>query len=32
MLKKAETLVEWGIPFSLVGAIIVGTGWVLLFG
>ena len=32
MQKKALALIEWVIPFSLVGVIIVGTGWVLVFG
>ena len=32
MLKKAEALIEWVVPFSLVGMIVAGTGWVLLFG
>ena len=32
MQKKALALIEWVIPLSLVGTIIVGTGWILLFG
>lgn len=32
MRTKALALIEWVISFSLVGTIIIGTGWVLLFG
>ena len=32
MQKKALALVEWVIPFSLVGTIIAGTAWILIFG
>jgi hypothetical protein len=32
MQKKALALIEWVIPFSLVGTIIVGTAWVMAFG
>ena len=32
MQNKALALVEWVIPFSLVGTIIAGTAWVLIFG
>jgi hypothetical protein len=32
MQTKTLALIEWVIPFSLVGAIIVGSAWVLAFG
>jgi hypothetical protein len=32
MQKKALAVVEWVIPFSIVGTIIAGTLWVLAFG
>jgi hypothetical protein len=32
MQTKALALIEWVIPFSLVGAIIIGSAWVLAFG
>ena len=32
MQKKALALIEWMVPFTLVGVIIAGTGWVLVFG
>jgi len=32
MQKKALALIEWVVPFTLVGVIIAGTGWVLVFG
>ena len=31
-MQKARALIEWVIPFSIVGTIIVGTAWVLAFG
>lgn len=32
MQKKALALLEWVIPVSLVGTIIVSLGWTLVFG
>jgi len=32
MQEKALVIIEWIIPFSLVGVIVVGTGWVMIFG
>jgi len=32
MQKKILVLIEWLIPFSLVGVIIVGTAWAMVFG
>lgn len=32
MPQKALVLIEWAVPCSIVGAIIVGTFWVLAFG
>ena len=31
-MQKALVLMEWMIPFGIAGAIIVGSGWVLVFG
>lgn len=31
-MQKALAVIEWVIPFTLVGVIVAGTGWVLLFG
>ncbi len=31
-MQKAILVIEWVIPFTLVGVIIAGTGWVFLFG
>ena len=31
-MQKASLVIEWMIPFTLVGVIVAGTGWVLLFG
>ena len=31
-MQKALAVIEWVIPFTLVGVIIAGTGWVLVFG
>lgn len=32
MQKKALAVIEWVVPFTLVGVIIAGAGWVLVFG
>jgi hypothetical protein len=31
-MQKAMLVIEWVIPFTLVGVIVAGTGWVLFFG
>jgi hypothetical protein len=31
-MQKALAVIECVIPFTLVGVIIAGSGWVLLFG
>ena len=31
MREKTAALVEWVVPLTVVGAIIIGTGW-MLFG
>lgn len=32
MQNKALAVIEWVIPFSLVGMIVIGMAWVLAFG
>lgn len=32
MQKKALAVIEWVVPFTLVGVIIASAGWVLVFG